>query len=84
MVFTEYNIWIGIDSLTKREFEVLGLMSNGDSNSGIADKLFIEPRTVERHTGNILSKLGIKEYEGVNSRVLASLMFDRIPKVNTG
>ena len=46
--------------LTKREVEVLSLVSKGMSNSEIADKLFISKRTVDGHKANLIQKTGSK------------------------
>lgn len=42
---------------TKRELEVLALVSRGLSNKQIADHMYVSERTVHYHVGNILSKL---------------------------
>jgi DNA-binding CsgD family transcriptional regulator len=44
--------------LTKREQEILQLLSEGQSNDEIAASLFISVRTVEHHVSAILGKLG--------------------------
>ena len=44
--------------LSKRESEVLELLSAGCSNKEIARRLEISPRTVEIHRGNMMAKLG--------------------------
>ncbi len=46
--------------LTRREFEVLNLVSAGMSNDEIADKLFISKRTVDGHKANLIQKTGSK------------------------
>ncbi len=45
-------------SLTKREQQIAGLLSEGNTNKDIAGTLVISPRTVDGHVENILSKLG--------------------------
>jgi DNA-binding NarL/FixJ family response regulator len=43
-------------AITERELEVLRLICLGYSNVDIGDKLFISPRTVDRHRSNLLEK----------------------------
>jgi ATP/maltotriose-dependent transcriptional regulator MalT len=45
--------------LTKREIEVLRLISNGLNNQAIAKRLFISEHTVHRHVANTLGKLNV-------------------------
>jgi len=45
--------------LTRREKEVLQLVTMGESNRAIANALFISVPTVKRHLTNILGKLGV-------------------------
>ena len=45
--------------LSKREIEVLKLVTNGKSLKEISDKLFISSRTVSTHKENIKHKLGL-------------------------
>jgi len=44
------------DGLSRRELEVLRLLSVGHSNQAIAESLFISPHTVAHHVRHILSK----------------------------
>jgi two-component system response regulator DegU len=46
--------------LTKREKEILKLISDGLSNKEIATKLFVSTRTVDTHRYNLMQKLGVK------------------------
>jgi len=46
--------------LTHREREVLALVADGRTNRDIADVLFIEARTVEKHLEHIRAKLGAR------------------------
>ena len=46
--------------LSRRELEVLRLLSVGASNREIADRLVLSTRTVETHLANIYGKLGVR------------------------
>ena len=59
--------------LTEREREVLELMAEGLTNSGIARRLYITERTVEAHVRRVLMKLAIPDTEDGHRRVLAVL-----------
>ena len=48
-------------SLTPREQEVLELMAQGFTNSGIARELVVTVGAVERHSQRIFAKLGLGE-----------------------
>src|SRR4051812_25445410 len=45
--------------LTPRELEVLGLLAEGCSNQGVARRICVTPRAVEKHVTAILTKLGL-------------------------
>jgi DNA-binding NarL/FixJ family response regulator len=47
----------GLASLTSRERNVIGLMAEGRSNSGIAGKLVLSESAVEKHVASIFGKL---------------------------
>jgi len=63
--------------LTPREREVLELMATGSSNQGIADKLVITLRAVEKYVSSIFGKLGLPSTGSESRRVLAVLTFLR-------
>lgn len=64
----------GLRSLTAREVDVLGLISQGVDNDGIADRLHLSVRTVERHLSNVYAKLGLS---GRAARAAAAARFAR-------
>ena len=57
-----------IQSLTKRELEILKLVAEGLTNEEIGKKIFISEKTVKTHLTNIFDKLK------VNNRFKAALM----------
>jgi DNA-binding NarL/FixJ family response regulator len=66
-----------LSQLTEREREVLKLMAEGHSNTGICERLFLSPKTVEGHVNNIFRKLGIGAAPSHHRRVIAVLTFLR-------
>jgi DNA-binding NarL/FixJ family response regulator len=46
--------------LTRREYEVLQLLALGQSNSAIAEHLFVSEKTVRNHLSLIFDKLGVR------------------------
>src|SRR5690242_4612940 len=60
--------------LTERENEVLRLMAQGMTNTGIAKRLVLSERTVEAHVRRLLLKLDIADSEDANRRVIAVLL----------
>ncbi len=63
--------------LTPREREVLGLMAEGRSNSGIAELLVVTERAVEKHVTSIFQKLRLPAAPEDHRRVLAVLTYLR-------
>jgi DNA-binding NarL/FixJ family response regulator len=66
-----------LDELTAREREVLGLMAEGRSNQGIAERLVVTERAVEKHVTSIFSKLRLPPATADHRRVLAVLAYLR-------
>jgi DNA-binding NarL/FixJ family response regulator len=66
-----------LSRLTDREREVLELMAEGHSNSGVCERLVLSPKTVEGHVNNIFRKLEIGDAPTYHRRVVAVLTFLR-------
>ena len=62
--------------LSTREVEVLKHIGNGLSNSEIAEKLFLSPKTVETHRTNIMRKLNIHNVVGLVKYAIKSGLVD--------
>ena len=67
----------GLDALTPREREVLGLMAEGRTNGAIARELVVTLGAVEKHVTNIFSKLDLPAGDDDHRRVLAVLAYLR-------
>jgi DNA-binding NarL/FixJ family response regulator len=63
------------ETLTTREREVLALMAEGRSNSGIARQIWVAEATVEKHVHSILGKLDLPDSSDDHRRVLAVLAY---------
>ncbi|MBV9310202.1 MAG: response regulator transcription factor [Solirubrobacterales bacterium] len=61
--------------LTTRERQVLTLMAEGRSNSGIAEAMYVTEGAVEKHVRHILAKLDLPAQSSDHRRVLAVLAF---------
>jgi DNA-binding NarL/FixJ family response regulator len=64
-----------LEQLTPREREVLGAMAEGASNAGIAERLTVTDRAVEKHVTSIFTKLGLPPATDPHRRVLAVLRY---------
>jgi DNA-binding NarL/FixJ family response regulator len=64
-----------LDVLSAREREVLGLVAEGRSNSGIAQRLYVTEGAVEKHVRSILNKLRLPATTDDHRRVLAVLTY---------
>ncbi|WP_436516007.1 response regulator transcription factor [Ekhidna sp. To15] len=75
ILFLFFGIWLGTNTfrkksldkydreklgLSKRELEVLELLSQGLSNQEVADKLFVSLNTAKTHISSIYTKLNVK------------------------
>ena len=64
-----------LEELTARERDVLALMAEGRSNTGIGRALWIAEGTVEKHVRNIFQKLRLPDAPDDHRRVLAVIAF---------
>ncbi len=65
-----------LKQLTTRELEILSLLSQGYTNSSIADTLFIDIKTVEHHLNSMYSKLKADpDYNTKHLRVSAARLY---------
>src|SRR6516225_4364355 len=62
--------------LTGREFEVLRLVTDGQTNREIAEILFISPKTASVHVSNILAKLGTASRTEAAAKAHALRLFE--------
>jgi DNA-binding NarL/FixJ family response regulator len=62
-----------VDALSPREREVLELMAEGRSNVGIAERMVITERAVQKHITSIFQKLDLPSSGDDHRRVLAVL-----------
>ena len=64
-----------LDRLTPREQQVLQLMAEGKSNTGIVAELKVNPSAVEKYVTNIFLKLDLPPTGANHRRVLAVLKY---------
>ena len=64
-----------LQRLTEREREVLALMAEGRSNTGIARALHVSESAIAKHVNAIFTKLDMPTTAGDHRRVLAVLQY---------
>ena len=64
-----------LTGLSRREQQVLALMAEGRSNTGIARQLWVTEGTIEKHVHSILTKLALPDSDEDHRRVLAVIRF---------
>ncbi|HZB95391.1 MAG TPA: LuxR C-terminal-related transcriptional regulator, partial [Herpetosiphonaceae bacterium] len=55
----------GVDRLSDREYQVLQMIAEGQTNSEIAKRLQIAVKTVEKHRGSLMAKLQVHSVAGL-------------------
>ncbi len=73
----EINKLVSISLLTKREKEILKFVAEGYSNSEIAKKLSISPRTVDSHKTHLIKKLNL-----TNNAALRKFALEKTVDIN--
>ncbi|GLZ31055.1 LuxR family transcriptional regulator [Lentzea sp. NBRC 105346] len=64
--------------LTKQEFTIAGLVADGLTSKQIGERLFISPRTADRHVVNIRAKLGLP-----NRLALAAWHHEQVRRIDS-
>lgn len=75
---TGYALPQTIEQLSPRELDVLRLVAGGLTNQAIAGRLYLSPRTVERHLSNIYLKLGLS---GKSARAGAAALLPHLESI---
>jgi DNA-binding NarL/FixJ family response regulator len=63
-----------LETLSRREMEVLSEMAQGKSNAAISDSLYITPSAVEKHINAIFAKLMLSSEDGAQHRRVAAVL----------
>jgi two-component system response regulator NreC len=67
-----------LDTLTKREREILKLIAEGCKNREVADYLFISLKTVEKHRANLMKKLNLHNASALTAFAIEKGIVDRM------
>ena len=72
------NMRFGIDPLTDRELEVLDLLTKGNRNTVISEKLFVSINTVKAHVKSLFVKMKVTDrvQAAVKATLLELVVFD--------
>ncbi|MEM1050664.1 MAG: response regulator transcription factor [Pseudomonadota bacterium] len=65
-----------LPELTDREREVLSFIASGHQNVAIGEKLFISPKTVEKHRASLMAKLGVNSISALMTLALREGLLD--------
>lgn len=68
-----------LQTLSKREIEVLRMLIQGKANKAIAHDMQLSTKTVETHRAHIMRKLGVNSMAGLMWMALSSGEFNEIP-----
>lgn len=66
--------------LTRRELEVLRMLAEGETNSGIAERLIVSEGTVKTHVKHILRKLGVQNRSQAVACYFRSMVSEMPPR----
>jgi two-component system response regulator NreC len=66
-----------LETLTKREREVLKLIAEGYKNREVAHYLFISPKTVEKHRANLMKKLNLHNASALTAFAIEKGIVDK-------
>jgi len=69
-----------LKELTKRELEIIAFIAEGFTSKDIATKLYISPKTVDKHRQNIMSKLDIHTASGLTKFAYESGLITNIER----
>ncbi len=76
VMFAEKIVHPCTEKLTSRELEVLSLLSRGYTNGAIAEALFIDIRTVQKHINSMYCKFQERtDFNGMHRRVRAARIY---------